>query len=575
MRGTSGSFALLLGSFSFFFGAIGLADAPSSADHAKLPAGQKILELPIRVVDPDGKPVAKVKITPWALRSSQGHGWWRADDKRAGFGPQSVVTDDNGAAAVLYPLYRSAEEQTRTTLVSVEVDHPEYAYINAEHIDVPLATKEPYYQIKLTRGASLEIRPLLDGKPADLADLYVLWSDGRSWHNDSPPQKTSSDTFRMPAMAPGKNSVLLIKLDDNRASHFSKITDFEISADHPNQIDVELHPSLRVAGRISDNVPRPIRNGRLKTETLNPDRNNPDRAAWFSWFPINSDGTFVIDGWPAGEPMQLAALCDGYIAVSGKAPAVVKDPPDPKNDFYYRPQVFEPKPNESIEVAMKPLDRCEVKAVDENEAPLAGVKISAWPNVGWWNSGSQVYCDSLVRSEDRLHDREYSNAVDKNAPEPFEAKTNDQGIAVLELPARKQELGIESDIYELPVFLGSRDTKVEILSGQTTHKTLRLQPRGTDKLGQWDKLAGVVFGCTTRDGRQLCALPGVRQKMDEFEKRFREAKDKNDPQLLSEANSVVSNAFLDAGDPLEARKWQLKADEEKAKVSATDPPTSK
>ncbi len=33
---------------------------------------QQMLKLPVRVVDPDGKPVANAKVTPWALRSSQG-----------------------------------------------------------------------------------------------------------------------------------------------------------------------------------------------------------------------------------------------------------------------------------------------------------------------------------------------------------------------------------------------------------------------------------------------------------------------------------------------------------------------
>ncbi len=96
--------------------------------------------------------------------------------------------------------------------------------------------------------------------------------------------------------------------------------------------------------------------------------------------------------------------------------------------------------------------------------------------------------------------------------------------------------------------------------------TLNLQPRGTEKLGDWDKLAGVVFGCSTREGRRICALPEVRKKMDEFESRFRDGKSQHDPQLLSEAYTMVADAFVGVGDQDEAAKWRAKAAEEAGKV---------
>jgi hypothetical protein len=64
----------------------------SDADAALKDIGgrQEELELPVRVVSPDGQPVAKAKVTPWALRSSLGHGPWRDHPKeRAGFGPKA------------------------------------------------------------------------------------------------------------------------------------------------------------------------------------------------------------------------------------------------------------------------------------------------------------------------------------------------------------------------------------------------------------------------------------------------------------------------------------------------------
>ncbi len=123
--------------------------------------------------------------------------------------------------------------------------------------------------------------------------------------------------------------MLLVKLEGDRAAQFSKITDFEIEAGLPKTIEVALHPSLRISGVLSDNVPRPVRNGRLKMETIDPAGADNNRVSWFSWTPIQPDGTFAIDAWPADEPLQLIALCDGYIATSGPRPRRSKTPAIP------------------------------------------------------------------------------------------------------------------------------------------------------------------------------------------------------------------------------------------------------
>lgn len=533
----------------------------------KMSGGQRMLTLPVRVVDGDGKPVAKAKVTPWALRSSQGHGLWKKGDKEAAADPQDVNTRDDGTAAVLYPRLRDVKEQTRTLAVSLFVDHPEFVYHDDLHIDVPLETSGPY-EIKLTRGVALEVRPLMDGKPTSLDNIYARWSDGRSWQPGAAPARTAEGTLRFPAMAPGKNSVLLVKLDGERATHFSRITDFELKAGEPRKMDIELRPSLQIHGVLSANVPRPVKNGRLKTYTL-PQADAPDgRVNWFSWLPIQADGTFVIDGWPADERVQVIALCDGYMATSGKAPDVVPNPRAPDKDPFSRPQVFDARQQGSMELAMTELVRCVVTVVDEGGAPLAGITVGASPNVGWWNWGSQIYCHPLVRSETLLTKRVYYDSADQPFPQPFEATTDAQGKVTLELPARREDLDVASDVYELPVFLGRREMRVELTRGKTTEVTLRLQPCGTEKLGDWDKLAGVVFGCSTREGRRICALPDVRKKMDEFEKRFREAKDQHDPKLLSEAYAAVADAFANVGDQAEAAKWRQKAADQATKAAA-------
>lgn len=525
---------------------------------AKIGGQQQMIELPVRVIDPAGNPVADAKIFPWALRSSQGHGPWANDPReRAKIAPQEVVTNANGEATVLYPQLRDVAEGVQTIGVSLQVDHPEFAYADDLHIDVPLEEDGPY-EIKLGEGKPIIIRPLVDGAAEVPGDLIALWSDGRSWRPDAAIEKLADGSLKIPALPLGKNSVLLVKLDGERATHFSKITDFELSAGKTESLDVPLRPGIRVRGALSQNVPRPVSGGRIKVETLPPSAEDYNRVMWFTWAPINPDGTFTIESWPAGEPMQLIALCDGYMADSGKAPAVVNNPRDSQDDFYNRPQVFETL-DQPIEVAMSPLQSCIARAVDEEGTPVAGVQVLAGPNVGWWNHGSQIYCHPLVRGERLLRNRNYYSSEDKGLPQPFTAETNAQGEATLYLPIGDERIGVRSDVYELPAFLGARSVEVELTADHPAEVALRLQPRGTDKLGEWDKLAGVVFGCSTREGRRICALPGVQKKMEEFTRRFREAKDQQDPQLLAEAYAAVASAFTDVGDLEQAALWRGKA----------------
>ncbi len=129
----------------------------------------------------------------------------------------------------------------------------------------------------------------------------------------------------IPAARPGANSVLLVTLDGDRATHFSRITDFDLVIGEPKQLDVELRPGVCVRGTLSENVPRPVRNGRVIAHSLQPadDRSFYQRVLWVTWVPIEPDGTFVIDTWPADEPIQLIALCEGFIAANGTAPQEV------------------------------------------------------------------------------------------------------------------------------------------------------------------------------------------------------------------------------------------------------------
>ena len=167
---------------------------------------------------------------------------------------------------------------------------------------------------------------------------------------------------------------------------------------------------------------------------------------------------------------------DRFVAKSGDSPVPLKEPV-PVPDHFLRPQVY-PAFVRNIQVPMVPTEKCEVTAVDEMDQPIAGVQVNSYPNVLWWGNGSEVYCARLGRGEDLLVKRDYQLAIDKDVlPYPFQAVTNKQGAAMLDLP-----LGIhlrlwnESDEYVIPPVLGKQMTeRINLVAGQVNRVKLKMK----------------------------------------------------------------------------------------------------
>lgn len=545
------------------------AEPPSqvSGDGAELKTRSQVVEsLPVRVVDSRGEPVRGAIVEPWAIRSGQGHYMWpNGEHDRTEVSPEEVDTDVQGNARIAYPRFTLLDEGVRTIGVSISVDHRDYACPEPMHIEVPLDNDEPYVVV-LEDAVPIELRPMIDGKPTEASNLYAFWSGVRSGKSGFTLERTAS-TLRLPPLKPGSQSVLVAKMDGDRVTHFSRIVDFEVPRDGEFAMDVPLSKVAPIEGALSDNVPRPVTAGRIKVQTVPPHDSETRRVSWSTWVPIRADGTFTLDAWPIDEKVQLIALCDGFIASSGEAPLEYEGP---DVNSYLLPQVFDSVALSPITVQMVPLVECVVKMIDEESQPVAGVTVESCPNVGWWNGGAQIYCAPLYKTERFLKYRRSETSIDRALPQPFRTSSDRNGIAKLELPEGKRSLWILSGAYELPIHLGARRARTELVSGETSEVTMLMQAKGTEQLSDWDSLAGVVFGCSTREGRRILALPGVSEKMEEFTERFREAKAKDDPELLAGAYAVVAGAFADIEDFGEAARWYEKASQQQQENVRTD-----
>ncbi|MGB7344398.1 MAG: hypothetical protein WBD20_09310, partial [Pirellulaceae bacterium] len=369
---------------------------------------------------------------------------------------------------------------------------------------------------------------------------------------------------------PAPFRAMLVRLVDEQAVEFSDPIELTLQPGLNDALTVAMHPAVSMRGRLGDEVPRPVVAGRVCAITL-PQEDPLPNFDWTQWAPVDQNGDFLITGIPRSETLQVIALCEHFIARNGIDPNVDPTSADQPST---RPQVFKPDTKQPITINMAPLVRCEISVIDPDGKPLPDIFVGGSPNVFWWNWGSQVYADQLMRSTEWLTGTAIEETWDSDSvygyDMPFFDHSDENGTATVYLPPGDQSLfaAAKDKGYQLPIFLGSgrRDRKVTVLTGETLAVTLQLEPTGTETLSEYEKLAGVVFGCTTREGRKICALPEVRQKMDELSKRLREADNPHDPALLAEAFAFVAEAFDRAGDKTEAAKWRGKADAEKAKL---------
>ena len=364
----------LLGALISIFAAVEPLVADDTKKDKPTAANQELLTFEVTIKAADGNVVEGANVKPWAIRSSLGHGLWAK--KGTGHEPETVTTDAEGKATIKYPKYRNVEEQVKSTNITLSINHLDHPYVSHEDVAVPCET----YEAKLPSGTAIEVELIQEGTRITNENIRVICTGGRPLTKESDLRPSEDKTYRIPPLADGPAQIMFLQLDGNQVSHFSQTLNFEIdSSVDVIKKKVELEPAVQVKGQLSENVPRPIRNGRIKVNSISPGK-SWDEIQWFDWTEINSDGSFAIN-WPANTPIQLIALCDGFIATSGKKPEMV--PQSRAGGGYHRPQVFMTPALKSLTVDMTPLVACSFEVENGFGKKLEGVEATAYPNVGW------------------------------------------------------------------------------------------------------------------------------------------------------------------------------------------------
>ena len=341
------------------------------------------------VTAPDGSPVVGAKVQPNGLRSKDkpgNHYGWLQEN----YGPNpELLTDKNGKVIITYPIF--VDERFETGQVTVTIDHPDFVLYRGDQ-----ATENNRQQVQLEKGYQLRIFPVVkhNGLKPIKSKLHGLIYDGSArshfeWKSEK------QGTFISPAFKRKKTIGWAVQLNHNPIL-FSDTIEID-----PTQTDDEvnqqkrvvlLKPGYRVAGRIDDSVPRPIKNGRVLI-WITPSKRPASWGAmtWQEVTEIKADGTFLFESLPRCEAAQVLALCDGWISTSPQVQDFdILKKGDGKNRINLHPgqlitgtyaQVHRIDVNEpNLKLAMEKTVSIEFRALKPDQTPLANATAWMCPN---------------------------------------------------------------------------------------------------------------------------------------------------------------------------------------------------
>lgn len=441
------------------------------------------------VQDENGKPIEGATILPDGFRVKGIHGADAYSWNKKLFGmPVAAVTGSDGKAMVQYPVIGIPEEKELTGALIFSVTHPEYATVRVQtyYVDQP---EEP---IQLTRGIQLEVSAYFGSNHQPVTDLVPnLNEEGMIHTNDW--QKLDNGDLAFYKMSPGGHILQLMGRLPSGEIVYSEDLAFTAEKGIGYSYTLEMKPGIRLEGRLDDNVPRPVKNGRVLicvrpkeypawTNYADVDdilKNYPNVNFWKSYRPIAEDGTFVFESVPPGG-LDVIVHGDGFISQNGGDFTQRIGSKLEKGPSIAMPQPFAlVAPTTKIEIVTEPTATLEVTAKTKAGKPVEGATVYVNPNV--LRMGG-IFGDMRTSSEEPFRTMPALPDV------PYFATTDKDGVAVIRnIPATDQGIDVYADHFQVPLQepKGWRDRNLRTTysPGMTNKFELILEPKGADFIG--------------------------------------------------------------------------------------------
>ena len=434
-------------------------------------------KMTVRVVDSEGEPIEGAIVRPWALRAGGGHGRWNEEAYGA---PQRTTTNATGETDVVYPHSITWSETHTVVQVSLIVSHREFCTKNA-HVDLRTGDPPEVRRVTLDRGVRLRIAGVEPGSDRPLSHCHVLLEGVETGEPEFVPE--ADGWMQSIPVRENRRWFRVVRTPPGEPPQFSKPMAWTPDDPSSRELRAEVRPGVRVLGKLSDAVPRPIVRGHVVAWCGSPSRRDADAGQertepiwWIETVPIREDGSFEFPSLPSGYLAQIYALANDSISSQPSDEAyktccewfAVKD--RERTEHFRHGQILRLAGNKSqITLDMEPAGQARVKCVDATGRPLARVQVSSWPNQYMVGGGSTIFC-THQSSLDQLRGTQRTDWWRDN---PFSVETDANGEGVIRnLPKGDQSIHAGNDRW-----VSKQEQKFESTPGKTTTLIMALERR--------------------------------------------------------------------------------------------------
>lgn len=451
-------------------------------------------EFKFLVTTPQNKPLAGAKVVPSWYVLAMGVSAAFPD---GAYPP--LTTDAEGMVRIAAPEAGDSPAITRTrqafksgmTMVNVSVEHPDY----------PAATfrsQTELDRVALPEPATIAIRAHRENETQLVPDLELMFNSRAAPAFSNRSVTDGILTLRNVDLSTQESvrQMRVVHFPAQGPALFSEPIALPQREQMSLEFDVTLKPGVRVEGRLSDEVPRPIRQGKVAAGVIR--RFTATNYVSFLFLTasaeITPDGSFVFESLPTGETLQMVALCEGWVSTPASNAEIQKfaaenDLKNWNESSYMRTQVLPQLASLRGEViqpviAMAKTSSCEVRVLDEQGRPVPEIHVVCYPNHHFLSGGSSML-GQVLNSLDRQQLKYGTGELRRPVllvypPSPYSGKTDANGVVVISgLPtgsgSMEHRFAIARDLSE-PYSPARQQHIVTIFAGKDASTTIRLRP---------------------------------------------------------------------------------------------------
>jgi beta-lactamase regulating signal transducer with metallopeptidase domain len=456
--------------------------------HAGLEKGP--LKERVRVIDAKGRPVRGAKLIDMGFGTTAGaeYNWPNA-------WPKDFETDAAGVVVISVPDVSGVSQHGGIRHLDFSVTHPNHPIKRVIH---PLPENDrplTYGPVTLEDPLKVRIRASRTGGGGPVTTDLFLQASGRTGQKWTLVDGILRADTLSPTDPDGGRYLRVIHAPAGQPMWFSHLIDLkqQVAEGGTGELNLTLHPGVRVEGKLADDVPRPVTKGIVSASIVE----GVDSPLW-NWQDstrLQADGTFIFASVPRETDLQLIAVCDGWTSRSPTAAEIdeysqkngLKGPtPFSEGDGMVAARLY--RLTGTVAKPVLPMQRstsCEVTVIDPLGKPIEGVQVRFVP-IEIWSNGSSILgheWSSLERLRNKGATKiDWSKLWDQMF-KPYTTRTDSKGKGIIRglIPGRTR-FSVELKGHEVVPDLSSvawesvyREAQVELKAGETGSATVTMR----------------------------------------------------------------------------------------------------